>query len=111
VGESPDPQVGFGMAVRKIRTDADLIQSELAQRSEIHPSQISEIENGKGNPRWASARRIAAALGIELAELAAQAEFFEERLQDGSAKGRAGFEAIPAPRQRRGRAERRDRRP
>lgn len=111
MGESPDPQVGFGRALRKIRTDADLTQQELAQRSDVHPSQISEIENGKGNPRWASARRIAAALGVELVELADQAEYFDRRLQDGSARGRAGFAASQAPPPRRGQAGRRDRRP
>lgn len=82
MGETPDPQRGFGRALRKIRTDAGVKQSELAQRTKLHPSQISNYENGKGNPRWATARRIAAELGVELRELAAQAEYFEERLKE-----------------------------
>lgn len=112
MGESPDPQVGFGRALKKIRTEAGLTQRELARRSEVDPSQISEIENGKGNPRWASARRIAAALEIGLDELAEQAQYFEERLREAAPIGaRAGFAASQAPPQRRDRAGRRDRRP
>lgn len=85
MGKTPDPQVGFGRALRKIRTEADLKQHELARRTELSPSQISKIENGKGNPRWATAQRIAAALGVDLAELADQAEHFERRLKQDSA--------------------------
>lgn len=84
MGETPDPQRGFGRALRKIRTEAEIKQAELAQRTKLHPSQISEYENGKGNPRWATAKRIAAALGVELHELAAQAEYFEERLEEST---------------------------
>ncbi|MGN6664115.1 MAG: helix-turn-helix transcriptional regulator [Solirubrobacterales bacterium] len=85
MGETPDPQRGFGRALRKIRTEAELTQAELARRTELHPSQISDYEKGKGNPRWATARRIAAALGVELRELAALAEYFEERLEEDAA--------------------------
>lgn len=77
--------MGFGRALRKLRTEANLAQQELARRTELSPSQISKIENGKGNPRWATAKCIAAVLGIELVELADQAEYFERRLREESA--------------------------
>jgi transcriptional regulator with XRE-family HTH domain len=67
--------------VRKLRTDRGLTQSGLARRVGLDPSQISRLEKGRGNPRWATAKRIAVGLGITLAELAAVAEAFEERIK------------------------------
>ena len=74
-----EPQRGFAWAVRRLRTDKGLTQSALARRVGLDPSQVSRLEKGKGNPRWATARRIAVGLGVTLAELAAVAEDFEER--------------------------------
>lgn len=77
--------MGLGRALRKLRTEANLTQQELARRTQLSPSQVSKIENGKGNPRWGTTKRIAAVLGIELVELADQAEYFEQRLRGDSA--------------------------
>lgn len=44
----------------------------------IHPTWISHIESGRNNPAWGSVRRIAAALDVSLADLAALAEELEE---------------------------------
>ena len=74
-----EPQRGFAWAVRKLRTEKGLTQSALARRVGLDPSQVSRLEKGKGNPRWATAKRIAVGLGVTLAELAAVAEDFEER--------------------------------
>lgn len=74
-----ESQRGFAWAVRKLRTEKGLTQSALARRVGLDPSQVSRLEQGKGNPRWATAKRIAVGLGITLAELAAVAEDFEER--------------------------------
>ena len=74
-----EPQRGFAWAVRKIRTEAGLTQSALARRIELDPSQVSRLEKGRGNPRWATARRVALGLGVTLAELATVAEDFEKR--------------------------------
>ncbi|MGN6201401.1 MAG: helix-turn-helix transcriptional regulator [Solirubrobacterales bacterium] len=67
--------------MRKLRTEKGLTQSGLARRVGLDPSQISRLEKGRGNPRWATAKRIAVGLGITLAELAAVAEAFEERIK------------------------------
>jgi gp16 family phage-associated protein len=76
-----NPQRGFAWALRKLRTDRGLTQSALARRVGLDPSQVSRLEKGKGNPRWGTAKRIAIGLGITLAELAAVAEDFEERIK------------------------------
>jgi transcriptional regulator with XRE-family HTH domain len=76
-----DPQVGLARAIRKIRTDANLSQKDLAQRMELDPSQMSRLEHGDANPSWGTARRIAAALEVSLPELVRLAEDFEKRLR------------------------------
>jgi transcriptional regulator with XRE-family HTH domain len=81
VARGKDPQRGLGWAIRRFRFEADLTQSALAQRVKVHPSQISRLEKGADNPRWATVRRVAAGLDISLAELAAVAEEFEQRRQ------------------------------
>lgn len=82
-----DPQVGLARAIRKIRTEANLSQRDLAQRMELDPSQMSRLERGGANPSWGMARRIAAALEVTLDELARTAEDFEGRLRGKDANG------------------------
>jgi transcriptional regulator with XRE-family HTH domain len=72
-----EPQPGLARAIRKLRTEQRLSQEELGLRAEIHPTWISHIESGRNNPAWGSVRRIAAALGVGVAELAALAEDLE----------------------------------
>lgn len=82
-----DPQVGLARAIRKLRTDADLSQRDLAQRMELDPSQMSRLERGDANPSWDTVRRVAAALEVTLTELAQLAEDFEGRLRSEEASG------------------------
>lgn len=82
-----DPQVGLARAIRKIRTDANLSQKDLARRMELDPSQMSRLEHGDANPSWGTVRRIAAALEVTLCELARLAEDFEKRLRSEDANG------------------------
>jgi len=79
VAGGKDPQRGLGWAVRRLRFEANLTQNDLAERAELHPSRVSRIENGRDNPRWGTVKRVAAGLGVSLAELAALAEDFERR--------------------------------
>jgi transcriptional regulator with XRE-family HTH domain len=69
-----EPQPGLARAIKKLRTERGLSQEEVGLRAGIHPTWISHIESGRNNPAWGSVRRIAAALGVGLAELAALAE-------------------------------------
>ena len=73
-----EPQPGLGRAIRQLRTERGLSQEEVGLRAEIHPTWISHLESGRNNPAWGSVRRIAAALGVRLPELAALAEELEE---------------------------------
>jgi len=77
-----DPQIGLGKAIRTLRTEGQLSQEALGQRSEIHPTWISHIESGRINPTWGNVRRIAKGLSVELAHLAALAEDFERKLEE-----------------------------
>jgi transcriptional regulator with XRE-family HTH domain len=73
-----EPQPGLGRAIKQLRTERGLSQEEIGLRAEIHPTWISHIESGRNNPAWGSVRRIAAALGVPLSELAALAEELDE---------------------------------
>jgi transcriptional regulator with XRE-family HTH domain len=73
-----EPQPGLGRAIKKLRTEHGLSQEEVGLRAEIHPTWISHIESGRNNPAWGSVRRIAAALGVKLSELAALAEELDD---------------------------------
>lgn len=74
-----EPQAALGKAIKQLRKEQGLSQEELGHRAEIHPTWISHIESGRNNPAWGSVRRIAAALNLELSELAARAEELEGR--------------------------------
>ena len=72
-----EPQLGLGAALREFRLEQGLSQEELAHRAALHPTWISHLESGRENPSWATARRLAAALKITVAELAARADALE----------------------------------
>jgi transcriptional regulator with XRE-family HTH domain len=72
-----EPQPGLGRAIRQLRNKRGLSQEKLGHLSEIHPTWISHIESGRNNPAWGSVKRIAAALGVPISELARRAEQLE----------------------------------
>jgi transcriptional regulator with XRE-family HTH domain len=72
-----EPQPALGKAIKQAREASGLSQEELGLQAEIHPTWISHIESGRNNPAWGSVRRIAAALGLKLSELAVLAEELE----------------------------------
>lgn len=74
-----DPQVGLGRAIRQLRTERGLSQEDLAHGAELHPTWISHIESGRNNPAWGTVRRIARALEVDVAELAALSERLDRR--------------------------------
>ncbi|HET9591620.1 MAG TPA: helix-turn-helix transcriptional regulator [Solirubrobacterales bacterium] len=74
-----EPQKEFAWAVRKLRTEKGLTQSALARRLGVNPSFVSRLEQGEGNPRWGTARRVAVGLEVTVADLATTAEAFEQR--------------------------------
>jgi transcriptional regulator with XRE-family HTH domain len=79
MGRRHEPQPALGRVVRQIRTERDLTQAEVARAMDVDPSVISHLELGHSNPAWGSVKRLAAALGVTIADLAAQAEAVERR--------------------------------
>lgn len=72
-----DPQVALGQAIRQTRTARGLSQEQVAHGADLHPTWLSHIEGGS-NPAWGTVRRIAAALEVEVSELASVAERIEK---------------------------------
>lgn len=70
---SPDA-AALGRAVQAIRGEAGLSQVQLAEKTGLVQSWISHIEHGRRNPTWSNIVRLAAGLGVSVAELAARAE-------------------------------------
>jgi transcriptional regulator with XRE-family HTH domain len=69
----------FGLAVRFARGRRHWSQEQLAEAAGLHRAYVSRIERGDVEPGLSVQERIAAALGISLAELIADAERERER--------------------------------
>ena len=61
--------VSLGCSVRRFREGRKFTQEKLAERSNLHPTYISDIERGLRNPGIKNVARIARALGVTTAEL------------------------------------------
>lgn len=72
-----DLRQAFGLAVRRRRTQIGLSQEKLAELSGVERAYVSALERGKRNPTLMTQRRIAAALGVTLQQLVADAEGLE----------------------------------
>jgi transcriptional regulator with XRE-family HTH domain len=59
----------FGSRVRELREKAELSQEKLADRAGIHWTYLGGIERGERNPSLVNIGKIAAALGVEPADL------------------------------------------
>lgn len=64
----------FGDAVRHRRRELDISQDELAVRSGLNRSYITEVETGKRNVALVNIGRLAGALDVSIAELFSGAE-------------------------------------
>lgn len=74
---APAFQLALGLAVKARREDG-LTQEQVYLRTDIHQRYISNVENGKRNPSYASVRRLAGGLGLSASELIAHAEQIEK---------------------------------
>ena len=72
-------------ALKMIRVFHDLSQRELAERLEIGPSYLSEIEAGKKQPTLALLEKYAQEFKIPVSSIM----YFSETLTDGSVRERA----------------------
>ena len=68
----------LGRAVRAVRADQGMTQEELANRTNLHATFISDIERGARNPSWITITRLAAGLGVRIAVIA---EAYEDLVQ------------------------------
>jgi len=64
----------LGGAIRGLRTERKLTIEALAGDAGIHATYLSGIERGRRNPTWKILGALAEALGVEISELARQAE-------------------------------------
>lgn len=64
----------LGGAIRGLRTKRQLTIEALAGDADIHATYLSGIERGQRNPSWKIVGSLAEALGVEISELAQQAE-------------------------------------
>jgi len=69
-GKSP-VQERLGRAVKDVRASRSMTQEELAERSGLHPTYISDIERGARNPSFRALVRLADGLGATVAEIGA----------------------------------------
>lgn len=72
-----DGKQALGAAIVYYRERAGLTTPQLAQRGRITPNNLRRIERGLAEPHWGTARRIAAAVPVPLADLLAKAETLE----------------------------------
>ena len=66
-----------GKKVKRLRTDLNLSQSAIAERSDISQTQLSRIESELGDTTTSIASAVARALGVELSEILIPSETSE----------------------------------
>jgi ribosome-binding protein aMBF1 (putative translation factor) len=70
---APD-QPALGIAVRTIREEKGLSQVALSRATGFRQSWVSDVENGRRHPSFASVVRLAAGLGVQTSTLVKCAE-------------------------------------
>ena len=78
MGPSEQPQPALGRAIRQLREKRGVSQEALAYEAGVTSGTLSLIERGRSNPTWGTAKGIAAALNVDIAELAKLSLEFEE---------------------------------
>src|SRR5947199_9217958 len=59
----------LGERIKSLRLERDLQQRQLAEKADLTPSMVSQIESGRLTPSLHTLGRIAAALGVPIAAL------------------------------------------
>lgn len=67
----------LGKAVRQLRQERGISQEALAYEAGVTSGTLSLIERGRSNPTWGTVKGIAAALRVDIAELAKLSLDFE----------------------------------
>jgi transcriptional regulator with XRE-family HTH domain len=79
--------LALGEAVRALRGDAKLSQEALGMRAGIHPTWISQIENGRVNPTMSNLFLLSKGLGVRPSELILLTEELERQQHPQSGSG------------------------
>jgi transcriptional regulator with XRE-family HTH domain len=64
----------LGRAIHELRKKQGLTQAQLSQKTGLHISYLSGLENGSRNPTWTVLSQVSAALKVSISELAKRAE-------------------------------------
>ncbi len=72
-------QSRFGSVVRSQRLKDGLSQEELAHRSGLHRTYVTDVERGARNPSLNSIKKLSDALGVSLSELFGLVEGVERK--------------------------------
>ena len=67
-----DVRIRVGLNLQALRRARGLTQEELAHRSSVHQTYLSNVEGGKRNPSIRVLDRIAKALGADICDLTAK---------------------------------------
>ena len=59
----------FGKRLREVRHEKGLLQEKLAELAELHRTYVSSVERGERNISLGNIKRLADALGVDLADL------------------------------------------
>ncbi|WP_242493760.1 helix-turn-helix domain-containing protein [Sanguibacter massiliensis] len=94
----------LGRRIRHFRTAADLTLDDVAATTGLAPSQLSQIENGKREPRISALGALAEAFGVTVPDLLSEEppsqraalEIELDRAQRGSTYGRLGLPEVKA---------------
>lgn len=68
-GSETAPDVALGLAIQRLRREAELTQQQLADRAQLPVEELRQIESGQIEADWAALRRIAYGIEVELADL------------------------------------------
>lgn len=70
-----DPQLAaLARAISRLREEADLSQASLAEKADLTPTSIGEVESGRHEPTYGTMRRLAGGLGVSLPDLVKRIE-------------------------------------
>ena len=79
--EGMDVRIRVGLNVQQARRYRGLSQEELAHQARVHQTYLSGVELGKRNPSVLVLARIAAALGVDFAELTKPTDTSAEKVE------------------------------
>lgn len=74
VSTPTQPDLALAGTLRSMRVERGDTQEDLAHRAGLTVAAFARIERGHANPTWTTVRRIAVALEVSLADLAAAVE-------------------------------------